>query len=185
MGSIGNIIAGNIKSFPVTLSGITAVTNTEAMTGGYDAETDDELRLRYLKKVSTPGTSGNKYHYMNWAMEIVGVGDVRVLPLWNGNGTVKVVIINANKGSADANLINEVEAYIEENRPIGANVTVVSATPLSGAMMLGLGSLTEKYIPTLAKMNIEMGMFGNVQLSKLLIALGVIAIGSELFKMVR
>lgn len=55
----------------------------------------------------------------------------------------------------------------------------------SGAMMFGLGSLTEKYIPTLAKMNIEMGMFGNVQLSKLLIALGVIAIGSELFKMVR
>lgn len=55
----------------------------------------------------------------------------------------------------------------------------------SGAMMLGLGSLAEKYMPTLAKMNIEMGQFGNVQLSKILIGLGVVAIGSELFKMMR
>ena len=56
----------------------------------------------------------------------------------------------------------------------------------SGALMMLLGSMSEKYIPALARMNIEMGsIFGSVQLSKLLIGLGIVAIGSELFKMMR
>ena len=65
-----------------------------------------------------------------WAKEISGVGDAKCLPLWNGNGTVKVVIINSDKGTASQELITEVTEHIEENRPIGADVTVESATPL-------------------------------------------------------
>lgn len=86
------------------------------------------MRERYYTKVRTPATSGNKWHYLNWAKEVIGVGDARVFPLWNGNGTVKIVIINSNKRAADSILINNVANYIEDNRPIGANVTVVSAT---------------------------------------------------------
>jgi len=129
-GSVGNVPTGSIKTFPVTLSGITSVINTEALTGGYDAETDDELRGRYFDKVSAPVSSGNKYHYINWAKEITGVGDVKVLPLWNGAGTVKVIIINSNGGVAGPSLIDEVTAKIEESRPIGASVTVESAVPV-------------------------------------------------------
>ena len=43
-----------------------------------------------LKKVSLPATSGSKYHYIQWAKEINGVGNAKCLPLWNGNGTVKL-----------------------------------------------------------------------------------------------
>lgn len=129
-GSVGNVPAGSIKSFPVTLPGLTSVINSAALTGGYDAETDDELRQRYFEKVSAPVSSGNKYHYINWAKEVTGVGDVKVLPLWNGAGTVKVIIINSNGGVADISLINEVTDKIEESRPIGASVTVESAVPI-------------------------------------------------------
>ena len=131
VGTVGNIPTGSINRFPVTLSGIVAVTNNEPATGGFDEETDDELRDRYFEKVSLPATSGSKYHYIQWAKEINGVGDAKCLPLWNGNGTVKVIIINADKGVASDELIDEVKNHIEENRPIGAKVTVESAEPLT------------------------------------------------------
>lgn len=130
-GSIGNVKAGEINRFPVTLPGLTAVENITDFTGGYDAESDADLLERYLEKVSRPNVSGNKYHYIEWAKEVVGVGEVRVIPLWNGAGTVKVVIVDTDNQPADAELIEKVKTHIDENRPIGADVTVVSATALT------------------------------------------------------
>ena len=43
----------------------------------------------------------------------------------------KVIIINSEKGVASEELISEVANHIEENRPIGAEVTVESAAPLT------------------------------------------------------
>ena len=123
--------SGAINRFPVTISGLVAVTNTEPTSGGFDEESDDELRERYFEKVSLPATSGSKYHYVMWAKEVEGVGDAKCIPLWNGAGTVKVIIINADKQAADAALINAVKNHIEEQRPIGADVTVESAVPLA------------------------------------------------------
>ena len=51
VGTIGNIPQGAINRFPVTLSGIVSVTNKESATGGFNEETDDELRDRYFEKV--------------------------------------------------------------------------------------------------------------------------------------
>jgi uncharacterized phage protein gp47/JayE len=130
-GAIGNVPVGAVKDFPVSVSELTEITNLENITGGYNAETDDELRQRYFEKVSAPATSGNKQHYINWAKEVSGVGDVRVQPLWNGNGTVKVIIINAHNQPAETSLIQAVAAHIGELRPVGADVTVVTAAPVS------------------------------------------------------
>lgn len=130
-GTIGNVPVGAIQYFPITLPGLTSVTNQAAVTNGYDGESDDELRQRYFDKVRTPATSGNKYHYKNWAKEVIGVGDARVFPLWNGNGTVKVIIIDSNKVGATQTLVDSVTTHIEEERPIGATVTVLSASELA------------------------------------------------------
>ncbi|WDV47149.1 baseplate J/gp47 family protein [Clostridiaceae bacterium M8S5] len=126
-GKIGNAPVGAIKHFPVTIAGLKSVTNKKDVINGYNEETDEELRERYFEKVRTPATSGNRYHYKNWAKEVPGVGDAKVKPTWNGAGTVKVVIINSNKTVADETLINAVKAHIEENRPIGVDVTLASA----------------------------------------------------------
>lgn len=128
-GAVGNIPIGAINRFPVTLPGLVSVTNPAPAEGGFDEESDDELRQRYFEKVSLPATSGSKYHYIMWAKEVSGVGDAKCIPLWNGNGTVKVIVIDANKGTASDELIAEVTEHIEENRPIGAEVTVESASP--------------------------------------------------------
>lgn len=127
-GSIGNVPSNTIKFFPVTLQGLTAVNNDKAFTGGYNEETDESLRQRYFEKVNTPATSGNVFHYKQWAKAVTGVGDAKIFPLWNGNGTVKVVICDSNKRQASQELINHTFTYIETQRPIGATVTVESAT---------------------------------------------------------
>ena len=129
-GDIGNVPAEAIKRFPTTITGLSSVTNSENFTGGYNEETDEELRQRYYEIVSMPPTSGNKYNYVAWAKEVSGVGDAKCIPLWNGNGTVKVIIINSLRQAADADLIQAVEEHIENNRPVGATVTVESASPL-------------------------------------------------------
>ena len=126
-GTIGNVPANVVRYFPVTLEGISAVTNAAATVGGYDTETDESLRQRFYDKVNSPVTSGNAGHYKQWAKSVTGVGDAKVIPTWNGAGTVKIVICNANKQGADSELIADTAAYIETQRPIGATVTVESA----------------------------------------------------------
>jgi uncharacterized phage protein gp47/JayE len=125
-GTIGNVEANTINKIPMSIPNITAVNNEEPAYDGFDEETDDDLRERALLHVRTPGTSGNVMHYKEWALAVEGVGDVEIIPLWNGNGTVKIVIINADKQPASEELIENVENYIEENRPIGATVTVTT-----------------------------------------------------------
>ncbi|MBU5427150.1 baseplate J/gp47 family protein [Tissierella pigra] len=143
-GTIGNVPARAIKYFPISIAGLTNVTNLESVKNGYDAESDFDLRQRYYERIRIPATSGNKYHYLNWAKEVVGVGDARVIPLWNGDNTVKVIVIDSNKKPASEDLISRVQEYIDpkgeyiNNRwatwgtgagqaPIGAFCTAISA----------------------------------------------------------
>lgn len=129
-GEYGNIPAGAINSFPTTLPNISAVTNEKAITDGYPAETDATLRKRYYDKLQRPGKAGNKYHYREWAHEVAGVGKVKVFPRWNGPLTVKVAILDVNNELAPPQLITDVFNHIEQERPFGAFVTVVTAEEL-------------------------------------------------------
>lgn len=134
-GNIGNVPVGAINRFPITIPGLISVINEETVANGYEAESDTELRNRYYERIRTPATSGNKYHYLNWAKEVVGVGDARVISLWEGDNTVKVIIIDSNKQPASVDLINKVQEHIDPNisglgegqAPIGAFCTVISA----------------------------------------------------------
>lgn len=141
VGEIGNVGAGSITLMPVTIQGIKTVTNDKATYDGFEAESDDSLRERYYIAVRTPATSGNIYHYKQWAREIVGVGDCKVFPLWNGKNTVKVVVIDSNRQPASEELVKKVQDYIDPRgeddatwgagygtAPIGAYCTIKSAT---------------------------------------------------------
>ena len=129
VGTAGNVQANTITVIPINISGVTSVTNANATHDGFDRETDEEFLKRYKVTVRAPATSGNKYHYYNWAMSIPGVGGVRVVPLWNGAGTVKVIIVNSDMQSASNEIVKAVADYIETVRPIGATVTVISPAP--------------------------------------------------------
>ena len=127
-GKIGNVAIGEITTFEIQNSNIYSVINEKEIINGYDKEPNSVLVARAKEKATRPAHSGNIYDYEQWAKQVDGVGKVLVKPLWNGNGTVKVLIANYNSDIADTSLIEKVKERLEreDGRPIGANVTVES-----------------------------------------------------------
>lgn len=124
-GADGNISVGEIAEYEVTeIYGVMSVTNNTAFSGGADEESDEDLYARYKENVAKPITSGNKYQYESWAKEINGIYAATCYPLWDGPGTVRVVVINTEKRAPSSTLLAEVTAHIEEMRPVTAKVTV-------------------------------------------------------------
>ena len=124
-GTEPNKVLGDLTSLDY-IDGLESAKITEILSRGTDEEDTEDFRSRYLESVRLPTTSGNSYHYKKWALEVNGVGDAKIFPLWDGAGTVKVVIVDSEKQPANEELIKNVTDYIEENRPIGALVTVSS-----------------------------------------------------------
>lgn len=130
-GTAGNVAENLITVIPMSIPGISSVNNAEATHDGFDEETDEDLYERLDFKVKQPATSGNPNQYKEWAMSVEGVGKALIKRLWNGNGTVKVIITDSNNQPASEELQQKVFDYIEEQRPIGATVTVTAPTPIS------------------------------------------------------
>ncbi|WP_243447248.1 baseplate J/gp47 family protein [Clostridium tetani] len=120
-----NVKANTIVEMPIALVGIDKIYNKENIVNGRDTEDDKSLYNRFLIKVQTPSTSGNIYDYINWSLEVNGVGNCIVKPLWNGKGTVKVILVNSSGRCPSIEIIKNVKENIEKKRPIGADVTVV------------------------------------------------------------
>ena len=128
-GLIGNVDANLIVNIPMSIAGVMSCTNEEPTHDGFDEESDEKLLERFLFKVRYPATSGNKYHYYNWAMEVNGVGACKIIPLGEGLGTVKALIVNSDYETASDDIIQTVKKHIEDLRPIGATIFVISPQP--------------------------------------------------------
>ena len=135
-GTTGNLPAHSVTQMPVTIQGIASCDNPEPLTGGYAEEGDTEYYARYLLRLRTPATSGNVYHYQQWALEVSGVGHVKVFPRAQGAYTVDVVIADNAGQPADTALVKAVQDYIDPDSegagrgqaPIGAQCFVSAAT---------------------------------------------------------
>ena len=122
-GVIGNQYSGAMQ--PISnITGITAELG-DIITPGADEETDEAFRERLYTKIRLPATSGNVYHYQQWALEVSGTGAAKVFPLADGPGTVTVLVVDSDK-KISSSLPKTVAEYIETMRPIGATVTVKS-----------------------------------------------------------
>ena len=149
-GAAGNLPAGSVTMMPVQIAGIVSVSNSDTLTGGYDAESDAAYYDRYILRLQTPPTSGNQYHYRIWALEVTGVGGVQIYPLGHGDNTVDVVLIDVDGQPADEELIGRVQTHIdpgskglgEGEAPIGAYCYVSGAE----AVLLTL-SMTVQTLP--------------------------------------
>lgn len=120
-GEIGNRYAGGLSSLG-NLHGV-RVELTDIVTTGLEEESDENLRTRFYGKVRMPATSGNAYQYRQWALEVPACGDAKVFPLYDGPGTVMILVVN-NELKGENALPEAVSAHIEEVRPIGAEVMV-------------------------------------------------------------
>ncbi|WP_370777225.1 baseplate J/gp47 family protein [Holdemania massiliensis] len=103
----------------------------EVLLEGADAETDEALRDRYYDHVRRSPFGGNVADYEEKTLAIEGIGSVKVFPIWNGPGTVLLMIGNADGRTASAELIKKVQDLFQPAddptgglAPIGHVVTV-------------------------------------------------------------
>ncbi|MFZ4454344.1 baseplate J/gp47 family protein [Salibacterium aidingense] len=124
-GDAGNASSGEFTLVRGNLSDVLSVTNATAFEGGADEESDDSLLSRTFERVREPATSGNVYHYEQWAKEVSGIEEAIVEPVWDGPGTVRVVLISDEMRAPDQTTIDNAEEHIEEQRPFFGELTVV------------------------------------------------------------
>ena len=81
-GAAYNVGTGTITQLQTELTGITvqSIINEKAVAGGTDEpESDKDLVERLYKRLRDAGTSGNASHYQQWATEVPGIGDAKVV----------------------------------------------------------------------------------------------------------
>lgn len=109
---------------------------TEVLIPAEDEEETEALRDRYFSSFETAPFGGNKKDYKEKTNKLNGVGDTKVIPTWDGGGTVKLIIIDSNFNKASDTLVNEVQEAMDplSDRgngsgiaPVGHTVTVVTA----------------------------------------------------------
>lgn len=134
-GTAGNVAAETITVLRVAIDGVKSVTNTAPFGGGTQAESDDSFRSRILEKIRQPITSGNRNHFIYWAKQVSGVGGAKCLGAEVcGPGKVRVIVLSDQYAAPDDVILGNVKAHIEEERQIGAAVTVAAAAPKAVAV---------------------------------------------------
>ncbi|EBW6359696.1 phage tail protein [Salmonella enterica subsp. enterica serovar Oranienburg] len=128
-GSSGNLtspVMAELVSAPMGVNGRVVV---KCLAGGTDEESDGELLDRLLDIIRRPPAGGNQYDYRRWAMEVPGVTSAWVYPVRRGVGTVDIAITSAG-GLASDEIIRNVQAHIDDIRPVTAKNALVLSPQL-------------------------------------------------------
>lgn len=143
-GTVGNDYTGTL--LPITfVSNLNYAEITSIIDDGTNEEDDDSLRARYLASLIELPFAGNIAAYRQTILAEDDVGAIQVYPVWQGGGTVKCSILNANFDPASLDLVNRIQLLIcppeapDTNpsqygyglAPIGAAVTIGTATILT------------------------------------------------------
>lgn len=135
IGIIGNKPSG--KLVPIDyVKGLEFAQLLEVTIPGEEEETTEDFRTRYLNSFENQAYGGNIYDYREKVNAIEGVGGVKIYPVWNGGGTVKIVFMTSEFKPPTEEFIKQVQTKIdpEQNNgeglgiaPIGHTVTVEGA----------------------------------------------------------
>lgn len=106
---------------------------TAIVASGEAEESDESLRKRYMELVRCPVCAGNMAYYRGVLHSIPGVGGIKVYPVPEGTGSVKVVITDSENSVASEELLKYVKEYLDPEEtsgqgyglvPIGHSVSV-------------------------------------------------------------
>ncbi|MET1928407.1 baseplate J/gp47 family protein [Enterococcus faecium] len=147
-GTRGNQYVGQL--LPIDhFNGLAIAELIEVVIPARDEESDDDLRARILKTYQVNAFGGNVEDYINLTSAIDGVGAVQIYPVWNGGGTVRVVILNNAFGLPNTTLVNQVQEIISPTddqkgyglAPIGHLVTVAGPTQKNVSVSLHVDTM--------------------------------------------
>lgn len=186
-GASGNVAAGAITLLAQSLQGVSSVNNSMPTLGGLDEESDESLLERLLLQVQYPPGTGNKNDYERWAKEVPGVGEAKCIPLWNGSGTVKVIITDSTGAPAGPELIQQAQNYIapapgqgEGKAPIGASMTVEAPEIVTVNVSVTL-FYQPGYDPAAVKANLEDALAAHIKGLKIGEDVRYAAVGNVIF----
>lgn len=138
-GSIGNLYSGAMV--PISyIAGLTTANLTTVLIAGEDEEDDETLRARYFSTLDSQPYGGNVADYKLKTKALTGVGGCKVFPVWNGGGTVKLVITGSDDLVPSGSVVTDIQTQIDPITnsgeglgiaPIGHTVTVAGATALT------------------------------------------------------
>lgn len=122
----GNIHFGLL--IPVDyINGLETAQLTELLIPAEDEEDVESLRERYFESMTSQAFSGNIADYTEKTNSIYGVGGVKVTPVWNGGGTVKLTIIDSSFNIPSEELVAKVQNEID---PVGHSGEGVGLAPI-------------------------------------------------------
>lgn len=125
-GAVGNEYVGTL--FPIEeVADLAAARLADILIPGEDEEDDTSLLARYYASLESQAFGGNIADYKNKTEPLQGVGAVKVVPVWNGGGTVKIIVVDSEWGVPSADLINYVQ---EEIDPVKTQGTGVGLAPI-------------------------------------------------------
>ena len=135
-GTIGNQYFGDLLPIDY-IEGLTSATLEDVLIPGENEETDEALYQRYLEEINATRYGGNVDQYREWISAIPGVGRFKVQPLWNGRGTVRAIITDANNQVPSQELVDLVQETLDPRQdgmgtglvPIGHVFTAMGAVP--------------------------------------------------------
>ena len=138
-GAGGNLDEGDALNFVSPIAGVDSAAECLGVSGGTDAETDEELRTRLLERARQTPCGGAAHDYVAWAKEVPGVTRAWVVA---GTGTVQVYFVCDDLPDIipTAEKIAEVQAKLDYERPVTAIVTALA--PATQAVNISISSLT-------------------------------------------
>ncbi|MDL2215969.1 baseplate J/gp47 family protein [Ruminococcaceae bacterium OttesenSCG-928-N02] len=160
LGTIGNEYVGQLV--PVNyINGLAVAEIGAIIQSGQDSETDAELRQRYYSSVGNKPFGGNVAEYDQYVKSIDGVGGLQVYPVWNGGGTVKLVVVDSTYRAISSDFVANLQAEIDPANangdtglgngmaPIGHKVTVTTPTEVPINVEATVAVLTGYTLPQL------------------------------------
>lgn len=132
VGKIGNVYSGKLTPIDF-ISNLNKAEIVELLIPGEDEEDTEDFRKRYFEEIKRNDYGGNISDYKKKVKPIKGIGGLKVYPVWNGGGTVKLVIINSEFKSPTKEMVEEVQEIMDPIpkhqlglgvAPIGHYVTV-------------------------------------------------------------
>jgi uncharacterized phage protein gp47/JayE len=129
LGTSGNAYTGNL--LPITyISGLATAIMSDIIIPARDEETDEELLIRYLAKANQKSFGGNIAQYDEMMKSIDGVGEVQVYPVWNGGGTVKLSVIDAEYNPVTNDFITALQLEVDPENAVGEQGTGLGRDPI-------------------------------------------------------
>ena len=138
-GIVGNQQLGSM--IPIEyIEGLETCYLTDLLIPGEDEEDTESIRKRYFNSFNSQAFGGNIADYKEKTKNIDGVGGVKIYPVWDGSGTVKLVIINSNYEKPSSVLIDNVQTIIDptQNQGIGAGLAPIGHV----VTVVGCGEIT-------------------------------------------